>query len=400
MSKSYKFRLEPRESQRDLFAKTAGCCRWVYNWGLANRIAAYDLDKSTLSYVDQANQLPALKKSNSTIWLSDVPSHCLQQSLKDLDLAYKNFFRRLKKGETPGFPRFKKKGDGDSFRLPDPKHIQADGEWVKLPKVGWVRFRKSREIEGRLRNVTITKSCDHWYISFNCEVEVVVFHNEGEAVGIDRGVTDTLTTSDDRHFRIPETIKKLEFKIEKAQRKLSRKVKGSSNRKKAMRRLSKLHEKLRNIRTDWLHKTSTMFAKNQSLIVLEKLQTRNMTQSASGSVEEPGTNVQAKSGLNRAILRQGWHSFETMLDYKSKWYGSWLAFVDPKNTSRRCYSCGFTDQANRKKKLFLCIECGHTEDADVNAAKNILKAVGHTVLACGERGYSLDESGTHTKVVS
>jgi putative transposase len=381
VSKSFRFRLKPTEKQRVFFAQSSGSCRFIYNWGLAQRIEAYEKDKSTLSYVDQANILPSLKKELE--WLRDVPSQSLQQSLKDLDQAYKNFFRRVKKGETPGFPKFKRKGLCESMRFPVPPKLLDKGH-VKLPKIGEVKFIQSREIEGRMRNATVRKEGKHWFISFNCEVEQTIPENHGSAVGIDRGVAKTLTTSDGVQESIPkESLTRLDKKLKRLQRKLCRQKKGSSNRQKTKYKIGDVHRKIRNIRQDWNHKSSTTIAKSHGLVVLEDLKIQNMSKSAKGTSECHGKNVKAKSGLNREILKQGWYQFQQFLTYKCEWYGSLLVLVDPKNTSMQCSSCGYTAKENRKTQaVFKCEACGHKSNADHNAAKNIL-ARGQRVLASG-----------------
>ena len=323
-------------------------------------------------------------------WLKEPPSQSLQHVLKDLDQAFKNFFRRVKKGgEAPGFPRFKSKGFSDSFRLPEPRQFKVYGEnrkgFVELPKVGRIRFIKSRELEGRIRNATITKTAGNWYISFNCEVERDIPKNNGSVIGIDRGVSHTLMTSEGKIFDLPkESLSYWVGRLVQAQRKLSRQKKRSNNWKKLKQRIAKLHHKITNIRNDFLHKASTDIAKNHSCIILEKLKTKNMTKSAKGTVEKPGKNVRSKSGLNKAILMQGWHKFQTLLEYKSVWFGSCVNYVKPHYTSQRCSDCGHISPENRKsQETFRCVRCGHSENADMNAAKNILTG-GLPGRACGD----------------
>jgi putative transposase len=387
LSKSFKYRLKLKPCQEQIFSQWSGCCRFVYNRFLDQRIKSYEQEKKTLSYVDQANQLPELKKE--LVWLKEPPSQSLQHVLRDLDQAFKNFFRRVKQGgEAPGFPKFKKKGFSDSFRLPEPKQFFVSGEGrkgvVKLPKVGEIRFIRSREIEGKIRNATISKSAGKWYISFNCEVEKDIPINPGTGIGIDRGVTHTLMTSEGKVFDLPkEPIAYWEGRLIQAQRKLSRMHKKSNNWKKQKQKVGKLHHKITNIRNDFLHKSSTEIAKNHSYVVLEELKTKNMTGTAKGTIENPGKNVKAKAGLNKAILMQGWHKFQTLVEYKSIWHGSIVEYVKPEYTSQRCFKCGHVARENRKQQsMFKCVSCGHTENADLNAAKNIYTD-GLSGRACG-----------------
>ena len=381
ISKTFRFRLEPNEAQRKFFSQTAGSVRFVYNWALGRRIEEYEKDKSSLGYSAQSKEMTDLKSDLE--WLKFNPSHTLQQSLKDLDQAYKNFFRRVKQGEVSGFPKFKRKGDNDSFRIPTPP-TEINDEFVKLPKIGLVRYTKSRNIEGRIRNMTIRKEGKHWFICLNCEVEIVEFSNCGTSVGIDRGITKTVTTSEGTFKTLPkEQIQKLEKKIKYLQKKLARQKKGSQNRQKTKWKIGDVHRKIKNIRQDWNHKATTTIAKNHSLVVLEDLKVKNMSKSAKGTIEFPGANVKAKAGLNREIVKSGWGQFQEFLAYKCEWYGSHLVLVDPKNTSRECSVCSYTSAENRKKQdTFSCCSCGHSENADINAAKNIL-ARGQRDLASG-----------------
>jgi len=388
MSKSFKYRLRPTPEQQEKLGQWAGSCRFLYNRFLDQRIKTYQETGKSLSYVDQANQLPALKKELN--WLTEPPSQALQQTLKDLEQAFKNFFRRIKQGgEAAGFPRFKKKGFSDSFRLPQLKETAVLGEGkhgkVVLPKIGAVKFIKSREIEGRIRNITISRTCDNWYISFNCEIEKEIAVNKGHGIGIDRGIAHTITTSDGKFYDIPEkSLEYWEGRLIQAQRKLARQQKKSNNCKKQKQRIGKLHHKIAEIRNDFLHKVSTDIAKNHSYIVLEELKTKNMTRTAKGTIEKPGKNVKAKAGLNKAILMQGWHKFQTMLEYKTVWFGSFVDYVKPHYTSQKCSKCGNIAKENRKtQNTFKCQSCGYKENADINAAINIFTD-GLSGRACGD----------------
>lgn len=326
----------------------------------------------TINYVDQANQIPNLK--NKFVWLKDIPSQTIQQSLKDLDQAYKNFFRRVAKGEKPGFPKFKKKGFNDSFRFP--QGVKVEGSKVILPKVGAVKFYKSQEIEGKIKNTTVTREGKYWYISFQVECERdESIHDSNGSIGIDMGVKNFATLSTGKKYKPLNRFKKLENRLSIEQKKLSRKIKFSNNWKKQRMKVSNIHRKIANARNDYLHQTSTEISKNHTIVVLEDLKISNMSKSAKGNIEKPGKNVKAKSGLNKSILDQGWYAFRKMLEYKLKWLGGSIKLVNPKNTSRKCHVCGCIDEMNRQTQAnFECQNCGHSENADVNAAKNILAA--------------------------
>lgn len=370
--KGYKFKLKTNNNLNIVFSKIAGCCRFVYNHFLMQKIDLYNFNLMTINYVDQANQLPGLK--SKFVWLKEIPSQTIQQSLKDLDLAYKNFFRRISKGEKAGFPKFKKKGFNDSFRFP--QGVKVEGSKVFLPKIGFVKFWKSREIEGKIKNTTVTREGKHWYISFQVEYEKEeAKHDSNSAVGIDMGVKNFATLSTGEKYKPLNSFRRLENRLVIEQRKLSRKKKFSNNWKKQRMKVSNIHRKIANTRNDYLHKTSTKISKNHAIVVLEDLKVSNMSKSAKGDIEKPGKNVKPKSGLNKSILDQGWYTFRKMLEYKLKWLGGSIVLVNPKNTSRKCHVCGCIDKMNRQTQAnFKCQNCGHSENADVNAAKNILAA--------------------------
>ena len=328
-------------------------------------------------------ELTGWRNSTETPWLKDAPIHPLQQSLKDLERAYANFFAK-----RADFPRFKKKGQRDSFRYPDPKQIRLDqgNRRLYLPKLGWLRFRKSREVLGTVKNVTVSQSGGRWFVSIQTEREVDVPVPRGGAVGIDMGVVRFATLSDGSDLAPFNSFKRHQTALRKAQQSLSRKTKLSQNGKKAKARLQKIQARIANARRDYLHKASATISKKHALVVLEDLQVGNMSRSARGSVERPGQNVRAKSGLNRSILDQGWYEFRRQLDYKLAWRGAHLVIVPPHNTSRTCPECGHVAAANRRSQAcFACVECGFEANADHVGAINVLRA-GHARLACEVSG--------------
>lgn len=381
VQKTFRYRLEPTSEERQLFARFAGCCRFVFNQALAARKASYEQDGKALSFADQCKTLTELKKAEGTVWLGEIHSQVLQQTLKDLDAAYQHFFRRVKKGETPGFPRFKKRGVKDSFRYP--QGLKVQGGKVYLPKIGWVRYRDSRPVEGKILQATVKRDGDHWFVCLACEVEKPdPVHPATSAVGVDMGIASFATYSDGTQIEPLGSFRKHEERLAVAQRKLSRKRKGSKNSRKLKAKVARLHAGIANARKDFLHKVSTTFCKNHAVIVIEDLNVRGMSGSAKGTAEHPGRNVRAKSGLNKSILDQGWGMFRLMLDYKARWLGGQVIAVNPANTSRTCLECGANDAENRKTQAaFKCVHCGHEAHADVNAAVNILRA-GLAQLAC------------------
>ena len=318
-----------------------------------------------------AGFLKLWKKSDEFGFLTQAQSQVLQQCLKDLDRAFKDGFDR--KQPNKRMPRFIKKGLGDSFRFP--QSVRVEGKSVFLPKIGMVRFRKSREIEGSIRSATVSKRGKHWFVSILTAIEVDdPIHESATATGVDRGVAKLATLSDGSTFEGAKPLKRLAKKLAREQRKLARKTRFSNNWKKQRDRISQLHIKISDARNDAIHKATTTISKNHAVIVLEDLRTKNMTASAKGSLDEPGSNVRQKAGLNRSILDMGWFEFGRQLEYKQRWRGGQVILINPRNTSRKCSVCGFTDKLNRQtQEQFSCMACGHAENADVNAAKNILK---------------------------
>ena len=387
LRKAYKFRLEPNKAQMDDFESICGCCRFVWNWMLDQRTSWYDASKEVLkedldislkpNYFNQCYQLPALKKQYP--WLTEkAPAASLQQCLKDLDKAFQAFF----KGNS-GYPKWRKKNVHNSFRFP--QGFTVDGSRVKLPKIGWVKFRKSRDIQGNIKQVTVRKEGQFWFVSFSTLIEKEqAKHASKTAVGLDCGVVNLATLSNGQAYEPARALKKWKKRLKRAQRALSRKKKGSVNRNKARQKLSRIHLKIANIRQDRLHWVSTQISKNHACVYLEDLQIKNMSVSAKGNLQMPGSNVKAKSGLNRSILDASWGELMRQLEYKLFEVGGIVLKVDPRYTSQRCSSCGHTQKENRTtQSSFKCVKCGYSKNADVNAAKNIL-AVGQTVSACGD----------------
>lgn len=287
-----------------------------------------------------------------------------------MERAYSNFFAK-----RADFPRFKKKGQGDGFRYPDPKQIKLDqaNSRIFLPKLGWLRVRFSRDVLGAVKNVTVSQSDGTWFVSIQTEREVEQPLPQGDAVGIDMGVARFATLSDGRFVAPLNSFRKHEIALRKAQQAMSRKTKFSSNWRRAKARVQRIHSRIGNARRDFLHKTTTTISKNHAMVCIEDLQVRNMSRTAAGSTEKPGRHVRAKSGLNKSILDQGWFEFRRQLDYKLAWNGGWLVAVPPQNTSRTCPCCGHVSAENRQTQArFACVECGFEENADVVGAINIL----------------------------
>jgi len=378
--KAFKFRLKTNRPIESKMAQFAGCCRFVWNKALALQKERLEAGEYCLSYPETAAELLKWKTDPESTFLKEAPSQALQQTLKNLDKALKEAFD---KKNPKCFPKFKKKGFHDSFRFP--QGFKLDGNRFFLPKLGWVRFFKSRDIEGLPKNITVSRQGKNWFASVQVETEIVQpVHPSGSAIGIDMGVKRFATLSDGSFIEPLSSFRKLEKKLAREQRKLARKVKGSNNRRKQKAKVGQIHIKIANARNDFTHKASTATSKSHAVVVLEDLRIRNMSRSAKGDLDEPGRNVRAKSGLNKSILDQGWHEFRRQLEYKQTWRGGMVIAVPPQNTSRTCPACGLVSRENRKtQSRFTCVQCGFVENADFVAATNIL-AVGHTVAACGE----------------
>lgn len=382
---TYKFRLRPSKSQARQLNRWMGTCRFVYNSALEERTAAYEKTGKSLSYIDQQNELPECKKTKGLEWLKEVPSQSLQMALRHLDRAYTNFFEK-----RASFPKKKKKGRcTDAVAFPQGEKLSVVYSGKKAHLIGVPRMKtplkivKHREIVGPIRNYTITKKSGAWYVAITCEKEAIDYKlfdgklDASKAVGIDLGITKTICTNTGKTYNINlEVIKKIELQIALLQRRLALQSLYSDKWRKLKSIIAKKHSKIARIRHDFLHKVSHDVCKNHAIVVLEDLRVKNMSKSASGTIEEPGKLVAQKSGLNRSILRQGWGIFRTYCDYKTKRFGGTMQLVPPMNTSRRCSYCDHIEASNRKSQSeFVCKKCGHTENADVNASKNI-KALG------------------------
>lgn len=364
----------------------AGSCRFVYNKALAMQKDHHAQGNKFIGYVAMAENLPIWKRETGMKWLKEAPSQALQHALKDLEKAYKNFFEK-----RAGFPSFKRKGSGDSFRYPEPKQIKLDeaNARIFLPKLGWLRYRHSRDVLGDVRNVTVSQSGGKWFASIQTrrEVEQPVPKATTD-IGIDVGIARFATMSDGDFIAPLNSFKKHQQRLARYQRRMSRKIKFSNNWKKAKARVQRIHARIANARRDFLHKATTTISDNHALVCVEDVQVRNMSKSSRGTLEQPGRKVSQKSGLNRAILDQGWGEFRRQLGYKMAWNGGMLLAVPPHHTSQTCPCCGHVSKDNRRTQAqFLCVECGYENHADVVGAINVL-ARGHRVLACGELAQS------------
>lgn len=381
LRKGYKYRLKANFEHERLFCLFSGHCRFIWNKALALQKARLDSKAPLLSYQDLAGLLRLWKQSEEWGFLKEAHSQGEQQVLKDLDRALWDGLKRAKR-----MPRFRKKGKHDSFRYPQGFKIQ--GNRIYLPKVGWVGFFKSRDIQGEPKNVTVFRRGRHWFVSVQTEREVVEpAHPSSPAVGIDLGVKRFATLSDGKFYEPLNSFRTLEAKLAREQRKLSRKVKFSHNWHKQKEKIARLHLRIADARNDYLHNVSTEISKNHAMVAMEDLRVGNMSASAKGTVENPGHNVRQKAGLNKAILDQGWHAFRRMLAYKLAWSGGVLELVPAQHTSQTCPECGHVSQDNRRSQAaFRCESCEYENHADHVAAINVLRRAGHARIACGDTG--------------
>ena len=288
----------PTGEQQRLMRRFAGSCRFVFNKALALQKERYERGDKKLGYAGLCKLLTEWRNSAETAWLADAPVHPLQQALKDLERAYANFFAK-----RAGFPRFKKKGRHDSFRYPDGVKLDQGNSRIFLPKLGWLRYRNSRDVLGTVKNVTVSQSCGKWFIAIQTEREVAEpVHSSGSAIGIDLGVREFAALSDGTFVAPANAYRRHEIRLARYQRAMSRKVKFSNNWKKAKARVQRLHRKIAAIRRDHLHKASTAICKNHARIVIEDLKIGEMVASAAGTKDAPGTLVEVKSRFNKAIL--------------------------------------------------------------------------------------------------
>lgn len=365
VNQSYRFELEPNNIQLGSFRNHAGAARFAYNWGLAERIKSYDVQKKTegkkksLTAIDQHKSLVKLKKDKLS-WMYEVSKCAPQEALRDLEKAYQNFFRRVKNGEKPGFPRFKKKGGNDSFRLTG--SVQVNPTSIQLPKIGVVRTKESTEkFSGRILSVTVKRVADRWYASVCVEAERPTPKPvEGPVCGVDLNLAEIVIHNGDSVDRIetPRSIKQDLVALKRAQKNLSKKTKGSSNRKKQVMRVAKIHARIARRRKDFLNVLTARLAKAKSVIVVEDLCVKGMLRN---------------HNLAQAIADAGWGSFVTMLGYKCLWYGSTLIKVDRfYPSSKTCSECGEVNKALAlSEREWACKACGSWHERDANAALNL-----------------------------
>ncbi|HEY3687633.1 MAG TPA: transposase [Streptosporangiaceae bacterium] len=382
MHRSFKFLLRPTHRQTAALATCLEDHRVLYNAALTERREAYQRRTISIRYTDQSSQLREIRGADPEgqgRWSAGSQ----QQTLRRLDRAFQGFFRRVRSGVRPGFPRFKGRGRFNTVEWPA---LKNGARWNSTPNepvtrvyligIGHIRVHPHRAVLGNVKTIAVKRERSRWYVILRCDDIPAEPLPKSEAMaGIDMGVASFLTDSDGGHVRNPRYARATAGRLAAAQREVSRCGPGSRRRRNARARVAALHGKIRRQRLDHAHKIALALVRTYDLIAHEDLRIANMTRSASGTLDSPGTNVAQKTGLNRSILDAGWGLFLRILTYKAESAGRVLIAVNPAGTSRTCWACGHRAGGNRVSQAeFRCRACGHTAHADVNAARNILRA--------------------------
>jgi putative transposase len=378
--KAFRFRVYPTPEQEDRLLGWENSLRWLWNLCLEQIHLCTNkprCERRYLSAFDQINELTGLRAELP--WLADVPRNVCAQLLVELNLAWQRCYRKI-----ADEPRFKKKGCCHiALCEPHPGVWHIDGDTVIFPKLGALKAVFHRKIEGTPKKCSITRDVDQWFVSIVCEVEIPDVERRPGVVGIDRGVENLVADSNGGLVPNRRFLKQQVHRLRHASRVLSRRKKGSRNRKKAQQRLARLQRKVRRQRDYFLHQISFHYAESQGAVVAERLQVRSMTRSAKGTKEKPGHRVKSKSALNRSILDAGWTRLLMMLKYKLAWRCGILVEVPAAYSSQTCSVCEVVDaRSRRSQSKFVCVSCGHEEHADTNAAKVVLGRGSHG-LVCG-----------------
>jgi putative transposase len=362
--KTFRYKLNPTPAQEQTFVQCAGACRWLWNYMLAWRREAKAAGQKMPTWVEQCRHLTTLKRSEETLWLKEVFAHTLQATIKQLDKAYSAFFVALeqrKKGTSTrkvGLPKFKSKRGKQAFAFPD--GVQVANGYVWLPKIGWVRYRNSRNIEGHIKAATVKREASGWYVCLACEVEIPEYGrvplDKTNSVGIDLGLHSFLVSTQGHAIPAPKFYRKAQKRLARAQRTLARRKKGSKRRAQQKQQVARLHEKVTNQRRDFLHKLSTQLVRENQAVFAEDLNVQGL----------------GRTWLAKSVHDVGWSMFVKMLDYKAKWQGKTFYQIGrffP--SSKTCYTCGTRNEIVLNDRVFVCYGCGTTVQRDCNAALNI-----------------------------
>ena len=372
INRSYKFRLYPNKEQTDLLAKHFGCARFVYNYFLNQRIEQYRITGKSDNYYEQAKALTALKKQEETEWLKEVNTQTLQFSIRCLEVSYVNFFQKRSK-----FPKFKSKHSKNSFTVPQRSHIADNRLFIPKFREG-IKCRLHREIRGKIGKVTISKmSSGKYFVSVLTEEEYITpIEKSGKSVGVDLGLKDFLITSEGEVFKNNRYTRKYERKLEKAQRHLSRKKKGSRGFENQRLKVARIYEKISNSRTDYLNKCSISIVQRYDTIFIEDLNVKGMIKN---------------HHLAKSISDVSWGSFVTMLTYKADWNDKKVVKIDRYfPSSQTCNVCGHVNKKIKDLSVreWECPDCHTHHNRDVNAAINILHLGLNKIISAGTVDYT------------
>ena len=390
INRAYRVEIDPNNVQRTALLRHAGCARWAYNWGLRRKIEEYEANGKSPGAMALHRDLNVLKKTDpedgGTPWMYEVSKCAPQEALRDLDRAFQHFFRRCKQGDASqrkGFPRFKsrKRGIG-GFRLTGTIKVSEDGRHVQLPKLGLLRVKERGYLPGpdcddvRILSATVTEQAGHWFVSLAVEQEVAdptpTGDTLGNAVGVDVGIKTLATVSDGRTFDNPKSLRRAEARLRRLQKAVSRKQRGSNNRRKAVEQLRRQHYRVACIRRDSIHKATSAITKSASVIGIETLNVKGMMQ-----------NMRLSKALSDASLSE----FLRQIEYKARWRGAVVVKADRfYPSSKTCSGCGEVEaDLTLGDRTYKCESCGLEIDRDLNAAINLRAlAVSSTVSACGE----------------
>ena len=355
--KTYRYKLNPTLSQQQALGQWLGSCRYVYNLSLSYKKTLWEQSKVSIGKNDIQKELSVIAKE--TDWLGQVHSQVLQEVTDRVFNAYDGFFKLGK-----GFPKFARKGQYQSFSFK--QGVKITDTHVQLPKFGKVRYRNSQPLNGTIKRATIRECADGWYISLTVEIDIEPLPVSDYRIGIDVGIKSLLVTSDGETVENPKHLYKAERKLKRLQRSVSRKKKGSANRKKAIKKLALQHQKVANTRKDFQHKVTTRLIRENQAIAVESLQISNML---------------ANHKLAKSISDAGWYQLTQMLEYKARWYGREFEKVSARHTSQDCSVCNYRNiELTLSVREWVCPRCNTAHDRDVNASINIKnRAVGQTV---------------------
>ncbi len=358
VTKTFKFRIFPSKAQATKLENTLDLCRDLFNASLQERRDAYKLNRISLNYYNQANQLCDVKETNPEY--TDVHSQVSQGVLKRVDKAFQAFFRRVKqKSGKCGFPRFQGKNRYNSFTFAQSGFSVSDNR-LRLSKIGKVKIKLHRAIIGKVKTLTVSRdSCGKWFACFSVETAKEILEMTNKAVGIDAGLAIYAKFSDETEIDNPRFFRESEKRLASAQRKLSKQTKGSKERYQKRKVVAKIHSLIKNQRVNFTHQLSRFLVKNYDVIVFEKLQVLNMMQNHC---------------IAKSIADASWNQLIEQVRYKAENAGRIMIQINSAYTSQTCRICGHCEKANRETQAkFECVKCHHTENADLNAAKNILR---------------------------